>query len=162
MVKIESFFQMQQGRALYANPESFVTAIKALPDGFYVNKIEKLYNKRSNPQNAYYWGVVCPLVRDGLMNVGYECNTVDEAHEFLKNEFIILKGKKRKRLVNKNTGELKYVKIFPSTKQLTTIEFNDYFERIIRWASEYLDVEIPYPNETIDNGIKNQYQGGQQ
>jgi hypothetical protein len=149
MNKIETYFTMQSGKAFYQDIEKFRGAIASLPDGYYTNTIKKIYNNRTNPQNAYYWAVVLPIVRDGLKDVGYECDTVEEAHEFCKNQFIVIKGRKRKRLINKHTGEIKYVNIFPSTKKLSTVEFNEYFEKIIQWAAEYLGCSIPYPNEIL-------------
>jgi hypothetical protein len=151
MNKLETYFTMKDGRAIYPNVEAYRNAIAALPDGKYINKIEKLFGKRTNPQNRYYWGIVLPIVVQGLKDVGYECETVEEAHEFCKNQFIIIEGKKRKRLINKITGEIKYVKVFPTTTKLNTIQFNEYFEKIIRWGAEYLSVVIPYPNEIIED-----------
>jgi len=157
-MKLESVFTMEFGRVVYPDPEKFRRAIQSLPDGIYINRIEKLYSKRTNPQNSYYWGVVLPLVKDGLLQVGYECHSLDEAHEFCKNQFIIIQGRKRKRLVNRETGEVRYVKVFPSTRKLTTVEFSEYIDRIIRWSAEYLGVIIPYPGEILEEKEEIQYQ----
>jgi hypothetical protein len=144
---LETYFTMQTGKAIYPDINQFRESIACLSDGFYVNRIEKVYGKRSGQQNKYYWSVIVPSVRDGLKKVGYECDSLDECHDFLKNQFIAIKGRKRKRLVNKSTGEMKYISVIKSTRKLSTIEFNEYFEKIIRWAAEYLSIVIPYPNE---------------
>ena len=74
---------------------------------------------------------------------------MEEAHNIVKKLFLKPK-KKRKRLINKNTGQYMYVVNEPTTKKLTTIEFNEYFEKIIQWGAEFLDVQIPYPNEMME------------
>lgn len=154
-MKLETYFTISSGRVLYPEPEKFREAIRALPDGVYTNKIEKLYSKRTNRQNAWYWGIVLPMVRDGLKDVGYDCDTVEEAHEICKEQFIIIEGRKRKRLINKQTGEIKYLKVFPSTRKLTTVQFKEYTERIVRWAAEYLNIVIPDPDPEYANQSEN-------
>jgi len=147
MTSIESYFTMQAGKAIYPDFEKIQNAINNLPDGFYTNRIEKVFGKRSDRQNRYLWGVVYPAVREGLKDVGYETESLDEVHEFCKGKFIALEGRKRKRLINKITGEVKYISVVKSTRKLSTTQFNEYFESIIRWAAEYLSIEIPYPQE---------------
>jgi hypothetical protein len=149
MNQIETYFTMQGGKAIYPDIEKFKLAIACLPDGFYFNRIEKLFGKRTNPQNSYLWAVVYPAVQSGLLGVGYEC-TIEDVHEYCKNKFIDKRVGKRKRIVNKLTGELKYIKLPPSTRKLSTVEFNAYFERIIQWSAEYLGTIIPYPNEVLE------------
>jgi hypothetical protein len=149
MTSIETFFTMSSGKAIYPDIDKFKQAIASLGDGFYINRIEKIFGKRTNLQNAYYFGVVVPAVREGLKEVGYETESIDEVHEFLKGKFIVLEGRKRKRLINKITGEIKYINVVKSSRKLSTIEFNAYLERIIQWSAEYLNVVIPYPNEEL-------------
>ena len=149
MTSVETYFTIKAGKVLYPDVEKFCDTIACLPDGFYTDRIEKVFGKRSGRQNKYYWGVIVPAVRDGLKDVGYDCDSLDECHGFLKNKFIKLKGRKRKRLINKTTGEVKYISVVKSTRKLSTNEFNEYFESIIQFAAEYLSIVIPYPNEEI-------------
>jgi hypothetical protein len=101
--------------------------------------IEQRKKKRSNNQNSYLWGVVYPIVRDCLKNQGWVLS-LDEVHEFCKGKF------NRKDIVDVDTGEL-LGSYGGSTSELDTFSFNEYFESIIRWVSEYFNTEIPYPNE---------------
>jgi hypothetical protein len=107
--------------------------------------IEERKRKRTNNQNSYYWAVLVPCVRQGLLDLGHEL-TLEEVHEFLKVKF------NSKSIIDESTGEVLAV-IGGSTTNLDTFDFGQYFEAIIRWAAEYLGVEIPYPNEQMSIGF---------
>jgi len=102
--------------------------------------IEQKKKKRSIEQNAYYWGVVVPLVKLGLTDVGYKIDK-EETHDFLKSQFL------KKELINEKTGEI--LKTVGSTQNLSTSDFMDFIAEIQQWASEFLNVYIPDPNEQI-------------
>jgi hypothetical protein len=97
--------------------------------------------RRSVFQNAYYWGVVVPLVKAGLNDIGYKIG-LEQTHELLKSKFHIVE------YVNENTGEI--IKAIGTTTDMTTSEMMDYFEEITQWAAEYLNIQIPQPNEQIE------------
>jgi hypothetical protein len=105
-------------------------------DGSYVVELKK-NKKRSNPQNAYYWSCIIPLVTDGLKNLGHTWSEED-THEVLKGLFL----KRKKELPN---GEI--VETVGSTRKLTTEEFNEYIEQIAQFAASYLSLTIPAPGE---------------
>lgn len=96
----------------------------------------KRNKKRTNPQNAYYWGVVLPLIRNAINELGNEFS-IEDTHEYLKLEF--------------NTKEVIVIdelKVLPqSTAKLTTEEFTIYLEKCIKFAAEILGIVIPLPNE---------------
>lgn len=100
---------------------------------------ERKRKKRSLLQNNYYHGVVVQEIRLGLLNVGYEMST-EEVHSFLKQKFNCIE-------ISSAYGEV--MEVPGSTTELTTIGFIEYIERIARWASEYLAVVIPLPNENL-------------
>lgn len=106
-----------------------------------VIKIEKAKKKRSNPQNAYMWGVVLPIMRQALKDSGY-LMTNESVHEMLKLRFL-----KESILVNEETGEC--VERIKSTTELSTTQIMEYFMDIQKFASEYFGVNIPEPNEEI-------------
>jgi hypothetical protein len=121
------------------NPKVVRKAFDELKDGKYLIKFTKK-NSRSLLQNGYYWAVICEMVRDGLRDAGYrEVKTKDDAHEILKTMFL------KKRITNEVTDET--IVIPGSTAKLTTIEFSEYIEEIIKWAGEYLSIAIPLPNQ---------------
>lgn len=97
--------------------------------------VRRWRKKRSNPQNRYYFGVVCKIIGDHL---GY---TVDEAHSAIGWEFLRVEEE----------GKPPYVR---STTDLDTEEFNEFLEQVKIWAAkgfgdseEKGGVYIPDPNE---------------
>lgn len=89
--------------------------------------IRKERSQRSTNQNNYYFGVVCKVLGDYF---GYE---VDDMHEALKLKFLQI-----------GPCDVPTVK---STTKLNTTEFEEYLERIRRWAATEYSVVVPLPNE---------------
>lgn len=112
-----------------------------LTDGRYTLEI-KSNNHRTSPQNKYYWSGVIPLIKEGLIDIGYrEISNNEQAHDLMK--FMFLK----KQIVNEKTGEV--IETIGSTAKLNTIEFNDYIDRIAQFAAEFLSIEIMPPNTQV-------------
>lgn len=80
-------------------------------------------NKRSTDHNKYYWGVLIPHSSNALLYAGWEKERF--SHPELVHKFW-------KTILNT-----------PSTKDLTTTQFSDYIEDIIRICAVYLDYQIP-------------------
>lgn len=99
--------------------------------------IERKKKKRSSPQNRYYHACIVPICKEILKEYGY-LFTNENTHEFLKANF------NTKELVNEKTGEVRYVPM--TTTTLSTIEFEEYLERIRIWAFEFAQVTIELPN----------------
>jgi len=95
--------------------------------GYLLVKNETKRKKRSNQQNRFYWGVIVKMISDETGN------SVDETHGYLGLKFRIMRDKK-----------LPYVR---STTDLSTVEFEEHNEEIRRWAVEFLNLNIPLPNE---------------
>jgi hypothetical protein len=108
-------------------------------------KIERKKKKRSNEQNAYYWGVVIPMVRERLHELGNEFNS-QETHEALKAKF------NTKDIVNED-GVVE--DIVQSTGALSTTDFMIYLDKIQRWANQFLGIVIPNPNEALQIDFDN-------
>lgn len=100
--------------------------------------VERKRKRRSLMQNAYYFGVVLPLVVSGLNEIGYRVDK-DKTHEFLKSMF------NKKELVNEQTGEI--LQTVGSTVDMSTVQMMEYFADITGWAAEFLNVQIPEPGE---------------
>ncbi|MBK7885165.1 MAG: hypothetical protein IPJ81_16280 [Chitinophagaceae bacterium] len=123
------------------NMKEFREAFNQLKDGKHLVTVKDM-RKRSIPQNAYYWGVVVPMVKKGLYDAGYdEVTTNEDAHEVMKHIHL------RKRIVSKQTGDV--IDISNSSAKLSIPEFNIYIEAICKWASEYLGIVIPSPNDQL-------------
>lgn len=94
--------------------------------------VERYRNRRSDPQNKYYWSVVVPAIGEVIGEDDKEA-----VHDFLKNELnyeIVAIGDKE-------------IRVPKSTAKLNTMEFKQYLERVQRWASEFLSLYIPGPDE---------------
>lgn len=112
-----------------------------LPKGRYRLIIEKYRKKKSNPQLAWLYGQVYPLVLKALNDAGWEFTSIEEVDEYCKSMFA------SREVLNRHSGEILEV---PGLKRdMTTMEMMTYVDAIRDWASEYLNVYIPEPGEQI-------------
>ena len=110
-----------------------------LPKGRYRLIIEKYRKKKSNPQLAWLYGQVYPLVLKALNDAGWEFTSIEEVDEYCKSMFA------SREVLNRHSGEILEV---PGLKRdMTTMEMMTYVDAIRDWASEYLNVYIPEPGE---------------
>jgi len=97
--------------------------------------IRKHKKKRTNDQNAYYFGVVIPILAN---HFGYD--NAEDVHSDLKQKFNPVKSK-----IDPNTT------IGGSTAKMSTIEFmasdDSYVEKICRWAATEHGIYIPSPQK---------------
>jgi hypothetical protein len=141
MREITTYGQVEAGALRITRRGDFVEALRAWPDCRVVIKVQKIYMRRSRSQNAYFHGVILPEVRRGLIDAGYsasECTT-EVVKDFLKSMFA------RREMVNARTGEV--LTTVQPTSQMTTTEMMAFQEECRRFASEFLGVTIPSPNE---------------
>lgn len=111
-------------------------------DGRYEVEIKEKREKRSLGQNAYFHGVLCPIVLDGLRDAGWdEFEDLEDVKDYLKGLFA------RVSTVNKKTGEI--ITRIQKTSKMTTVQFMEFCDKIIKWGAEWLGVIIPYPNEYL-------------
>lgn len=96
--------------------------------------------KRSNPQNRYYHGVVVPLIKDALIDLGHDVDE-DDTHYFLKGKFNSVEIENKSGITEEMPG---------STAKLSTFEFEAYLDRIRMWAAQFLNIYIPLPNEPMN------------
>lgn len=97
--------------------------------------IRKHKTKRTSDQNAYYWGIVIPILADFF---GHD--DPEAVHEDLKLKFNPIQSRIN---LGKNIGD--------STTKLSTIEFfsaeDSYVNRICRWAASEYSIFIPPPKK---------------
>ena len=103
--------------------------------------IEKLYKQRSLRQNGYYWSVIILYFQQGANEKWGEYKDSKECHNELKKEC------NWKEVVNINTGQIH--KSIQSTRNLTTVEFEEYEERCRRLIFDYFGLNVPLPNEPL-------------
>lgn len=108
---------IEKGKVRLDNPSNYLVHLSSLEGKRIELSLQKERNNRTLNQNAYYWGVVIPILAE---HHGYE---PDEMHTALKYKFL----KKHEDTDLVTTG---------STKKLSTVEFGEYLDRIIRWAAQ--------------------------
>jgi hypothetical protein len=116
----------------------FIEGVLTKKEGRQIVTVTKWSRKRSLPQNSYYHGVVVPIILEALREHGYREFTDADVHEHLKDECL------KKSIPNEVTGE--YITVTGSTAELTTVQFQEYIERVAQYASTKLGCIIPSPN----------------
>jgi len=101
-------------------------------------EVKKETRNRSTVQNAYYWFLLTMLEQD-------TGNDKDDLHEYFKEKWL-RDTYKQISVFPDSIGDLTYTK---STTKLTTLEMEDYLEKIRVFASRELGCFLPLPGETI-------------
>ena len=116
--------------------------LTALPKGRYRLTVEKYRNSKSNAQLGYLFACVYPFVLRGLTETGWEdITTLYQVDALCKSLF------SNQEIVNRETAEIMTI---PALKrEMTTTEMMTYVESIRSWASEFLQIEIPEPQEQL-------------
>jgi hypothetical protein len=134
--EIESTFSLvkgEDGKLVIAeyDKERYKAHADKLPIGLYSMRLKRVRSSGTRKQYGYYWGVVVPMV--GMEIMGED--NKESVHEALKFEFAYR--------INEKTG----MRLPHSTKEFDLLEFfNDYIDRIRRWAAEEYGVNIPDPS----------------
>lgn len=148
-MKINKVYGKVQNNKFIPNSlELFIGAFKDFEGKNIELSIRQNSDSRTNPQNAYYWGVVLKLISE---STGY---TDDELHVIFKQKYLIdnerLLDVARKKIIDSNIPYL-------STTQLNSVEFNEFLEKIKNFASLELGIYIPDPNEQIETKEFNKF-----
>jgi hypothetical protein len=141
MREITTYGRVEAGVLKITRRGDFMEGLSAWSDCRVVVTVSKIYSQRSRSQNAYFHGVIVPEVRRGLIDAGYsaaEC-TAEAVKDLLKTMFA------RREMVNTRTGEV--LTTVQATSHMTTTEMMEFQEECRRFASEFLGVTIPSPNE---------------
>jgi hypothetical protein len=139
-LKYTSTIRLDNGVLKLVNKAEMLKFALSLNCKEFIFTLEKKRSKRSNEQNRYYWGVVVPLVKQGLTELG-NVVSLESTHDFIKSEF------NYKEIINETTGEVK--KLPNSTTQLNKTEFSEMIERVKIWSAEWCNIYIPDAGEQI-------------
>lgn len=133
-IKAYHFGKIEGGKLTLADRPKFQCAANALEGKEVRLTMERKPAPRKNssdPQRRYYWAVICQIVGD---NIGI---SPEDAHDSLKAKFL-------SSTIEREGQSFVVVK---STESLSTIEREDYHRDVREWASVFLKVYIPLPNE---------------
>ena len=113
-------------KVVYNDTNAYNLAVAGLNGKDIEITIGRPVKRRSSPENRYYWAVPIKMLSDetGMSR--------DETHDALRLKFLRVQGK---------------VETIRSTASLSVPEFEEYMSNIRRWASSFLDLYIPEPNE---------------
>jgi hypothetical protein len=121
--------EVRAGQLVPIDPSAWVLGIRKLEGKRVQVDVEPYRKSRSAQQSRYYFGVIVAILGDEW---GYKR---DEMHAALAHKFL---GS-----VDENTGLMR----IKSTKDLSTVEMEDYLASIREWASLEYRILIPLPNE---------------
>lgn len=125
------------------NRHMVLDLIKSFEGSDVVISFEKPKKKRSNNQNSFYWGVCIVLVQRGLKEATGEFRSADNIHY---NILLPLFAPLRE-LVNTTTGEITSERL--TSSDMTTTQFCEFIMEIQKWSKEFLNIDIPNPNEDL-------------
>ena len=122
------------------NSADFYRELNALK-GRYRVTVQQYRRSKSTPQLRWLYGQVYPLVLKGLNDAGWEFTTVEEVDEYCKSMF------SSREVLNRHSGEIIAV---PGLKRdMTTTDMMTYVDAIRDWASKYLNINIPEPEQQM-------------
>jgi len=125
------------------NREQIKQAIASFEGKEIVITIDKAKKTRSNNQNNFYWGVCIPLIQSGLKDATGEFRSSENIHY----NILLPLFSPSVEIINTDTGQVLTERI--SSSEMTTTQFMEYVMEIQKWSSEFLNVDIPDPNEEI-------------
>lgn len=124
MKPINILTNVKDGKIIY-NRELLSASLELFEGKSITITIQENKKQRSNDQNSYYWSVVLPFIVEGIAELQGEPTTSNEIHKQMKQDF--------------NDGN--------STTELNPKQFNEYLNKVVRFASEFLNITIPEPND---------------
>lgn len=130
-------FTSEQGKITFPDWKLFVQTIKTSLDGTYLITITKQYRKRTSQQNRYYWLCLQIIAKE----LGFD--DVEDLHEAFKLKFN-----------PKEKGNMIYG---GSTKIMSTKEFMEYCDKVIRYATspDGLNMRLPDPDlQFVEDSFK--------
>lgn len=145
--QLTAYGSIVSGKIRLYHEEEFRKNIKLFEDCEIVLEVVKKTRTKSTKQLGYYYAAVIPIIQKAVYEVYQETVTAEEVHDLMKKKFNALE------IVNAQTGE---IEVFGrSTKKLQTWQFEEFLEKVRRWAKEFLEVDIPLPNEQSELLIGN-------
>ena len=120
---------------------TFAQAVKSYPERTQLEfTVRKAIQRRSNPANSYFHGVVLAIAANSIRGLGTNI-TNDELKEYWKREFAGVD------VMLSKDGEMGT--IGKPTHEMEADEFGVFMDRCIHWCSER-DIYIPAPGEQTE------------
>jgi hypothetical protein len=108
--------------------------LRMIPDGTFLDIIIRKHEETvSDPLRKYYWAVVAQMIAD---HVGHSKEAI---HEALKLKF--------SSYVDEKTGLTIIESVFSNESEIAVSKKKVFIQNVRAWASDFLDMQIPEPNE---------------
>lgn len=141
MNKLELYGSIDEKGALSIhNRQRLLEWARQYPGKNVIIKFERKGSKRSSPQNRYYWGIVIKEITLRLRELGHQWLTDEDVHDMMKLKF-------NYEQIMSEQGEV--LELPKSTTTLTKTQFAEYVDNIRMWASGFLGINIPDPNQDL-------------
>lgn len=144
-MKITYISHVKNGK-LTRNRQPIAKAIQSFEGKDIEITISKVKRKRSNDQNAYWWGVVVPIYHKLFTDAGHVCDH-NGAHYLLCD--LIRENYPDTVLFDEVLINDTYVKRTKGTSELTKSEFMSLIAKAQQLASEWFGAYIPDPNQQM-------------
>jgi len=115
------------------------------------DKVTVEVKSRRKPRSLSQNSVLHWYLQEIVDETGMSLNEIKEAmrHLFLSVDMV---NKEGEIVSDKRTGEV--IKVYRSTADLSTVEFNEFTENIRLWANDFLGLQLPLPNEEVELRFK--------
>lgn len=134
----ESFHITKRGHK-WTNVKALNSHLERLPEGAYEITI-KSKTKRTGPQNNWLHSVL-PEIVQGLRDAGYnEVKDKEDAKAVIKALFF----------KKKITNGTETIEVIEGTSEQSKMDFIEKADEIIRWAAEYLGINIAPPAAQLE------------
>ncbi|MEE6129130.1 hypothetical protein V2E39_17145 [Chryseobacterium arthrosphaerae] len=103
---------------------------------------KRKYKKRSNNENAFYWGVWIPILQRAILDTWGEIRDANDVHEIIKLNC------NYEEKINEVTGS--FIRVPKSSTDLNTYQWEFEFKQKIRqFALEFFNITLPEPDEQL-------------
>jgi len=131
-------FTIHKKEGAFQNVKAYREYWAMAENGTYQVEIKKL-SKRTLQQNAWLHAVL-PMIREALNDAGYnEVKTNEDAKLVIKALFF-------KRIITNGVDE---IEVIEGTSQQDKLDFASKADDIIRWAKDYLGIDVAPPGKSI-------------
>lgn len=115
------------------------------------DKVTVIIQSRKKPRSLKQNAVLHWYVNEIAEETGIEASDVKELlrHKYLGVDVTDRNGEI---MADRETGEV--LRRYRSTTELSTVEFNEFTEKIRLWSNDYLNMQLPLPNEETEFKFK--------
>lgn len=135
---MEFILEKQENR-IWRNIAAYKQYLNDLPAGRYKIIVEN-EDKRSGQQNRWIHSIL-PDILLALRDAGYDdIKTTEDAKDLIKALFF-------KKTISNGTEEIELIQ---GTSKTSKLDFTIKADEIIKWASEYLGIDVAPPGEQME------------